>query len=357
MARVEPIQADAHAALAAFCSAFPGNTLDRDIWLRRFHFWWEDNPACPDSWTRGWLLREAGRIVGLLADIPTRWRILGQDQPVSTLSTWRVLPEFQGESLKLLTAAVAAGRNRVIFNTTPTADVAAILRGFRFRNLREGGLAEHVLLADPAFLAWKLRADRGLPTLLGRPIARVVHLAQRVCLGWRGWGLGELRVAVLDRAGPELDRLWRETSDRVGFASVRRREDLDWLVFRNPIHRLLLLGCRDQAGGLVGHGLFQRQPVARPPEGEHLVCLDLWSRDDAPRAALLRAAVDLATRSGIGLVRVPHLHGDLARAATRAGLLVRPARPATIYCRLPRAIDPATVSGGHLGGPLGDVIL
>ncbi|MBF0152117.1 MAG: hypothetical protein HQL64_00015 [Magnetococcales bacterium] len=359
MTRQVPIQATDYPALATFCSSFPGEKLTHDLWQRRFQFWWEENPAFRPDWVRGWLLVNDSGIVGMLADIPSRIQLFGQEVTASNISPLLILPEYQQEGVRLLALFLAGARARPVFNTTASPGLAAVLRGFRFRNLAEY-FVEHLFVTNTSFLAWKLNQKKNLPRVLAFPVAWSTRLVQQV----RDWsGLSKikgLQVRILDNAGPEFDRLWQRTDRNFGFTNRRTSLDLQWILCKNPLHRLLLCGCFTDDGVLIGYGLFVHFPVENPAGTVYLVCLDLWSEWTTviPYVALIRKAIHFSKQNHLAMVIVPQYHEIIGCAANLSGFSVRRISSTAIYCRFPRGVTLGIDSEeSRLSGYFGDAAL
>ena len=137
MAETEVVLASDYEELADFLATFPGLEGRRDAWLARFRWWWEENPVFSEELLRGWLLREAGRIVGFMGAIPLRFQIQGAESIAFAGTTWRVLKEYRGQSLALKRAQMATRKNALQFSTTPKPDVAALLKVLGSREIGE----------------------------------------------------------------------------------------------------------------------------------------------------------------------------------------------------------------------------
>src|SRR5688572_22090782 len=114
--------------LAKFLATFPGLQGSRDAWLARFRWWWEENPVFTEELLRGWLLRDAGRIVGFMGAIPLCFQLRGKEAIAFAGTTWRVLKEYRGHSLALKRAQMTARKDDLQFSATAKPSVAAILK-------------------------------------------------------------------------------------------------------------------------------------------------------------------------------------------------------------------------------------
>ncbi|MEO5376215.1 MAG: hypothetical protein H7832_00290 [Magnetococcus sp. DMHC-6] len=360
MIQLLPIQAADYPALAVFCANFPGDIYQASLWEERFLFWWEKNPVFSAHWIRGWMLLEETTIVGMLADIPSSVQLFGQQVLVSNFSTWRVQEAYQGESLRLLSKALTHAKDRLVFNTTPTLDVAAILRSFRFCNLADT-LCEYLFVTNTEFLAWQLRKKK-IPKFLAYGLSWTIRWWHKVVrMGFSGTRRNKngLQVQLLDHVGEEFDRLWQRTADYFTFSQRRTSLDLQWLVYANPIRNLVLFGCYDAKNILTGYALFAQFPVSLPFDTIHFVCLDIWSLERTPWTfvALIQAAIDYSEQNRFAMVIVPEYNALFKQAALLSGWSIQRTRPSAIYCRFPKGITFVMGSGEScLSGYFGDIV-
>ena len=74
---------------------------------------WSDNPQ------RGFALYADGKAVGFIGTIFSKRRIAGRVEPVCSLSSWIMLPDYRSEVLKLLMPILKL-RDHNILNPTPS---------------------------------------------------------------------------------------------------------------------------------------------------------------------------------------------------------------------------------------------
>lgn len=328
--------------LARFLSTFADETRTQDFWLRRFHWWWEGNTAYQEEMPRGWILLDNNTITGYLGIVPTYVQLYGKTVTASNSTTWRILPTYRNHSLRLFYQALRFAKGSVFFNTTPTEDVARILRFHRFRLLPHSeNQGKSVIVINLQRLVNARIRVRVLATITAWTVVPVVQAllhrrlrTSRAC--------HETKVKQLIRADSSFDKLWLRTRHLYANTNVRSATAINWQCFANDDFRKLLFGCfRDEQ--LVGFLIATRGLR----DGLRILsCLDIWLDPDAPSALpdLLRYVVRWAREEGLDLVEIPHFDCSLAHRLTALGLLKRSAaneQPA--YYKIPTlgVLDPA----------------
>ena len=89
--------------------------------------WWDLNPSFSSAPSRGWLLREQGRIVGFLGTIPIKMQLAGKESLSFGGTTWRVAPEFRGTSMLLKRRQMEDQKDHLHASTTPRREVAKMM--------------------------------------------------------------------------------------------------------------------------------------------------------------------------------------------------------------------------------------
>ncbi len=133
-------------------------------WRRLFHYTWP-----MDDETRGYILRDADRIVGVVGTLLSDREIAGRRERFCNLTSWFVLPEYRAYSLELRTAA-ASHPDATIISFTPLASLARFHQMMGFRPL-ESQLRILFPWPDPrgigAALRFRVTTDpRKIPALL-----------------------------------------------------------------------------------------------------------------------------------------------------------------------------------------------
>lgn len=103
-------------------------------WLRRFRWWWQDNPFChPDS-PRGFLLRTPeGEIGGFQGLIPRDYQIHGQPMAGLITTTLFVRKAHRSASLGLFMRVQRLKSRYYLVDATPSEEMCAILEKFGYR--------------------------------------------------------------------------------------------------------------------------------------------------------------------------------------------------------------------------------
>lgn len=128
--RVESYQdsPDNRVELASFLVAcFAGSGPDESGWLARFAYWWDANPFAQDTQHRGWSLRAAGRLVGFLGLIPTRYAWEGEALPALIATSWAVAEEHRNAALPMLMQLQRLSKDHLLLDTTPSEEVQKLL--------------------------------------------------------------------------------------------------------------------------------------------------------------------------------------------------------------------------------------
>ena len=108
---------------------FPTQEMTREDWRRMlFSAPWSDNPQ------RGFALYADGKAVGFIGTIFSKRRIAGRVEPVCSLSSWIMLPDYRSEVLKLLMPILKL-RNHSILNPTPSPAAYGIFSQLGFVTL------------------------------------------------------------------------------------------------------------------------------------------------------------------------------------------------------------------------------
>lgn len=307
MADPRPVASNDYAEIARFLAEFPGGEQPMEFWLRRLRLWWDDNPAFAPDVPRGWILRDgaAGSVVGFLGNVPSMFRVAGEDRRVFNATTWRVRPDQRGSSLQLYLAQVEAANGELMFNTTPNDAVVKVLSYLRFTSLPSypsGRVYLVPLRPSLAARAWlRGRTVPNVPRALASIFERATPPLAGIGLRFASLPL-DLRLRVggsrfvhrVTRAGPEFDALWERTKDAYRYASVRSAARLRWLC-EGPFERSLLGYTRD--GDLRGYALFGD---ATWRGLRVLEMLDLWTDRDqnehVTRALIAGAHADARAR-------------------------------------------------------------
>lgn len=83
----------------------------------------------------GYLLEDAGKVVGFLGTLHTRREVRGKLEDFCELHGWYVRKDYRNQSLHLLMPVIGQRRNKTIINFTPSQRVYDISRKFGFQDL------------------------------------------------------------------------------------------------------------------------------------------------------------------------------------------------------------------------------
>jgi hypothetical protein len=140
--QLEPYQDSdsARAELVPFLMAhFQGEgSCTPQQWHQRLVFWWDENPfACAHA-SRGWVLRDAGKIVGYLGVIPTFYEDpQGRPIPALIASSWAVAPTHRHAVVPMGMKIQREGVTCVLVDTTPSPEVQQLLARWGWLARRE----------------------------------------------------------------------------------------------------------------------------------------------------------------------------------------------------------------------------
>lgn len=126
MNEVRAVGAEAFAEIYPLLRGFPTKQMTEEDWRRMlFSTPWSDNPQ------RGYALYADGRAVGFIGTIFSKRIIAGRVEPICSLSSWIMLPDYRSEVLKLLIPILKL-RDHTILNPTPSPAAYGIFSQLRF---------------------------------------------------------------------------------------------------------------------------------------------------------------------------------------------------------------------------------
>jgi hypothetical protein len=330
MLEIRPVLPDDYNRLAAFLVDFPRETRGGHFWLRRFNHWWDDNPAFVSGTERGWVLHQKnGNILGFLGVVSSRLRLLGQETRAFGTTTWRVLPEYRTDSLKLFFKAMSTAKKSVLFCTTPSGQVNKILEPLRFQAIprldndaSEVRVERSVIITNvDKFLTAKL-ASRMRWNLVTKVAVSSLSVPLRIWQSYRSTMLITAGVPTATRvnwAHRGFDHLWMRTENAYLNTNVRSADVINWYCFANANYAKELFGCF-RGDEVLGYAIFWRKDR---PQLKTFECVDLWVDPAEPAviASLVRSAGEYAKDNYVDLVVFPHFTGTLKEHFDRLGLL------------------------------------
>jgi hypothetical protein len=337
MADVTVLKPGEYEELASFMAGFPGvKARSAAAWLDRLRAWWDLNPAFDDAFPRGWLLRDQGRIAGFFGSLPLRMQLAGRDATVFAATSWRVLPEHRGKSLRLKLRQLQEHKQELHFSTTPRDDLVPLLQRLGYRQIDRGQEADsqsQFILDCEKF--WRVRFGE---TSLGPGIAKLAAPALAAVQSVRTRGFkssAPAEVRDLSRADEAFDDLWQRTRRRWANTNVRTAEMINWYCFAvQPSNRKLLASYRN--GTLLG---FMVLLIKDEPGRKFAECVDVWidpaAGEGAVLAGLVAKAVECARRESYERVLFPHFNSRTAGLYGGLGLLRGPAWKKREYVKGP----------------------
>jgi hypothetical protein len=319
--RVRLVTADDYARLARFVAGFADETRSEQFWLKRFRFWWDENPAYHEGVPRGWVLWEENEIKGYLGNVPTEFQLNGKPVTALTLTTWRVLHTHRNHSLHLLYQAIRCAKGAISFNTTPSDDAARVMKGVKFNLFPYyADPIKSVIVVNPRRVLrsrGKSQVLSALAAWFGAPVLRVfqdyrTHLERES---------KQTSVRLMTHADSSFDDLWLRTRNCYAHTNVRTAAAINWQCFLSEDFRRFLFACM-HGDRLLGYliaatGVRNGLNVAS--------CADLWLDPDSPAALrdLLSFARHWADKEGVDVIEIPHFDRALGRQLAALGLFQR----------------------------------
>ncbi|MBI5241006.1 MAG: hypothetical protein HY926_11080 [Elusimicrobia bacterium] len=329
-------------ALASFLASFPGLEGRPEFWRNRFRLWWQGNPAFFGT-PAGWVLRQDGAIQGFLGNMPSFFQLGGRQATVHAVTSWMVLPAAREQSLSLIMELMRASEKTLLFDTTPTAEVAEILKSLGFVDVPWAGARESLLVLD-----WKrCLPAAGLPSLA----AAAADYLQ------------DLRLKPLARPGlpesspcaeiaAEFDELWQRTSGLFANTNLRTAEALRWHCLGDPDVDKRVFACRS-GGRLAGYMVLK----ARTRRGlKTMEAADFWEDPAVPGVleSSLAAVRDWGKTQGLDLLAFPHFSAGLGERLGRAGLFEHASGRRALVCGKPELLERLKPEDSYFVGLQGD---
>ncbi len=310
MGRISAIRPGEEEAVARFYAGFEREARPLEFWRRRLQLWWRDNPAYHEGWPLGTKMTAGGKIVGVIAAVPTRILYGGEEVVAASLTTWRVEKNFRSGSIGMFEAVLADHSERMVVDGTPTPGVVHLLRRYGFEQPRDQFAATRFVCNW-----WRMLKRR-----CGRPPAAL--LSSRLYL--------DSRPATEADLAPLVDDLWQRTRTQFATASVRDSTYLHWFCQqgRMPGRFGVVATGRDGRAAAMAIGLDMGGGVAW--------LVDIWGdfNHHAGIASVISRARSHARRLGFHSLWVPHFHPIVAGVCGEA----RSADiPASAFFRLPAA--------------------
>jgi len=317
-------------ALAIFLSEFEGETRDGAFWLKRLHFWWDDNPAFREGVERGWLLRaRGGNIVGFYGNIPTFFRLAGRDSIAYNGTTWRVTPAFRNQSLRLFSKFMQYAKDSIFFSTTPRDEFGPLFKAYRFQQANRSRQHYSFVIVDFQKVI-KMKFGEGV---LGKILRVILSPLSEFIQSFRLKSLKDqtrITVKFLEKADSKFDCLWEDTKLAWENTNSRHAEAINWFCFGSEAYEKKLFGCYED-NQLLGYAIFWGKTVEPLRE---LECVDLWLRDknkEEVLRSLIQQVWHYAEKHYFDLVVMPHFTESLGFMLERMGLWKKRFRKRELY--------------------------
>jgi hypothetical protein len=300
-----------YTGLAEFLSTFPGDEKSLEQWQHRFRYWWDDNPACDESWTRGFVIVDTDLIVGFVGSFPTLFKCGEQIVKAFNGTTWRVLPDYRNHSIELWIKNREISNHVLSFNTTPTDTVIKLISKLNYRLLPWGSEQESLYILNPSVYTHKVLND-WFPDVSSL-LRAGVNLKQSMV---KKETKRKYTYKTLPSTDNSFDVLWERTKDAYAYTNVRTADSVRWYS-KNSI----LIGIYHE-DSLQGYAIATETVSNNVKE---LYMADLWL---VPGIELQKAisglvdiVIDIAKLSDCSMVRFSHFTEQLAVAYKKKGLL------------------------------------
>lgn len=334
---IRELQSSDYQSLAKFNSTFPGDTRNETEWLARFKYWWDENPAFDETWTRGFLLLDGDRIVGFVGSFPTLFKADDEIVKAFNGTTWRVCADYRKHSIDLWEKNREISKHFFSFNTTPTDNVVKLISKMGYYKYPIGEESFSYQIKDHCSFADSIPIH--FPRILVRCAARFIKMYQSIVVNLT---MTDYRVQNYISDKSELDRLWDKNSKLLKYTNVRTRTAVEWYGKGKLIHYVY------EGKKLVAYAIYQL--ITNPySSGKTMVMLDFWydlSYDIVKIiVALVKHNQNSKNVTTISSVRYPHYSKGLAEAYRKVGLSYHK-KISVGYLRLPNHSE-QTISGSN----------
>jgi len=280
----------------------------RDEIRNHWHRFWIDNPALRiegPSPARGWVLEDAGRMVGFFGNIPLLYDYGGRPIVVADASQWGVAKDYRSETPRLAEAYFTQKNANLLLVTTgikPTGRIFARYGGMPVPQPDYDQVLYWVL--DPRkFLKaglMKKGINPGVATALASTSAPIASVVMALS-GHRPSGrTRNINIIGVDDIGDEFDGLWQRKRDEVDrLLASRTSESLRWHFGTESMSRRTRLLVSRGLDGLAGYATIMRED-ALDIGLKRLKIIDLFvaGNDEAVIDNLLMAAFEAARADG-----------------------------------------------------------
>jgi len=223
-----------------------------------------------------------------------------------------------------------AAKDSLLFDTTPTKEVAKILEMFKYQPLPREDYRRSFIVIDFAKFKRALKLELG-----GKLIHSITAEAMVMLKPWQHLWLkrikphNTLQVRESYKVDEAFDDLWDRTKAIYSHTNVRSAVAVNWYCFGDKIQPKKLFGCY-QDGQLAGF------IILRILEGQKIrkfEALDLWTDPAAGGVveALIDYVVQYAKEYDINVIILPHFNLELGKRIRKFAFPDRNAAPRQEY--------------------------
>lgn len=333
----------------SFFLASHDKNRNSEFWIDRFKIWWDSNPAFSSKSERGWILRDAGQIVGFLGNIPTRFILFGNEVTAFNGTNFIVLPKYRQYSLQLFFRQLAGAP--IVFMTSACTKAVKILKAFKLPMIPNGNVGKYhkrsVILLNPYGLM-KIGLSRifnEIPSTRPSSFIRGIVFFLEKIYSLKTFNIGEgicnltgtilkiyqsvqlRKVKKVDCSNireisipdSRIDQLWKKTWNRYENTNVRSSDTLRWyLANKNGSRRIVLFGYFE-GEILHGYAMFKINdgPILR------MDCIDIWAEQNKQDLvkAFIKFAWEYAEKNSFNAVVFPHFNKEIKALFRKCGLI------------------------------------
>ncbi|NQV82259.1 MAG: hypothetical protein HQ494_00445 [Rhodospirillales bacterium] len=315
---------------------------------------WRTNPALKyhgDAPALGWVLEDAGRIVGFFGNIPQVSYFQGNPVRVSSARAWAVDKPYRGQTARLCEAFFGQVNADVALISSANAPAGKRCLEFGASVMPQPGYGDilYWVLDASGFLRAGLtkKGHGGFAAFVGGLLGAVVLNARMRLGGQRPFSpLDGITIKTIDEIDGAFDGLWqrklKEAPDQM--LACRDAQTLRWYFGLSGTSSETRVICFERSGALEGYAVVVREDA--PAIGlKRLKIADLFVAGDAAAAvdALLTAAFEYGLAKRCHVLEVIGLNKTL-RARARSHKPFQ--RPMAVFPFFFKALSP------DLEGPL-----
>jgi hypothetical protein len=225
---------------AIFLEKMTNNEFPKELWIDRFHLWWEDNPVFYAEKPSGWILTDGENIVGFFAVIPVHYHFKGEEIPGHSATSWFVDPEYRKHSLKLIAPFVKAEQPCLLINSTPSKDVAIkIFKYYKLTLLKQPWLKVFQLFPVQGSQLWCFLVGRKFGessfaeylVKLDWLIGSIIDFLQRCRISSLKNNSNPYSVREIFYFSEDYNKLWEKFKNKYDLLAIRDSSRLNWFFF------------------------------------------------------------------------------------------------------------------------------